>query len=294
MIYSKYWTIILVFGILACEPAIGVQIGSENEFNSNQIIDIPSTGKNTFNKIEENHHSKDYALKSDKINSVNKVNSMVKKLTNYKTKEATFHKDEKKGLKNKYLSKNIHVNKNNSQKPQSNISVDDKNVHIIHVINNNVTENTVKSIPDTTDKSNTQDTNPSINSTISNETTSNSTDITNGTSNSTDLNNSTVTNNTGYSNGTIFNNTTGNATFNDTALDNNTTSLNSTNDTCDDSESTKQKVINTLWDIGYIATAVATVCAVFPDSTASKVVAVVAAGVAVVAFAAAAIIDWFW
>ena len=294
MIYSKYWTIILVFGILACEPAIGVQIGSENEFDSNQIVDIPPTGKNTFNKIEETHDGKDYALKSDKINSVNKVNSMVKKLTKYNSKDVGFHKDEQKGLKNKCLSKNIHVNKNNSQKSQSKISVDDKNVHIIHLISKNVTENTVKTIPATTYKSNTQDTNPSINSTLSNETTSNNTDLTNGTSNSTDLNNSTVMNNTGYSNGTIFNNTTGNATFNDTALDNNTTSLNNTNDTCDNSESTKQKVINTLWDIGYIATAVATVCAVFPDSTASKAVAVVAAGVAVVVFVAAAIIDWLW
>ena len=51
MINIKYLTLLLVFSILCCEPAIAVQIGDSNNQNSNLKHDNSPYGADIVNKL---------------------------------------------------------------------------------------------------------------------------------------------------------------------------------------------------------------------------------------------------
>lgn len=77
MINIKYVTLLLVFSILCCEPAIAVQIGDFNSRNPNLIQDNSPNGSNVFIKIIVNPHSD-----MKKLKYITKNNSTTNQSTN--------------------------------------------------------------------------------------------------------------------------------------------------------------------------------------------------------------------
>ncbi len=114
-------------------------------------------------------------------------------------------------------------------------------------------------------------------------------------------NNQTNNNRTGLSN---FNNITNesletnnktiNSTENKTNLNNTQNLTNNTTLSSNGEESIKDKVCDTLLAVGYLSAAIAAGCALNPEPAASKVIGVIAVGVAAVSFVAYICIKWFW
>jgi hypothetical protein len=283
MVYKKYLAMIIVLGLMSFEPAVAIQIGSGNELyydiNSSNVFENlkeTKTTSNPANKIDGNdlhgQNNRFLNMSSVKIKSFNKIkHSLIIKKTALIANE------------------NVHQNKSESSKK----TISKLNQQVSSDETNNDSFQSKANINQTENSTIIENKKELIDLGLNNQSMNNNSDelsnFTNKTNETPEINN--TTNRTLNSTETPESNNTTNRTLNSTEND---TNLNNTTVSSPGEESTKDKVCDTLLAVGYLSATIAAGCALNPEPAASKIIGVIAVGVAVVSFVAYICIKWFW
>jgi hypothetical protein len=283
MIYKKYLAILMVLGLMSFEPAVAIQIGSENELysdiNSTNNFEKTKTTSDRYNKINDNNvlgqNNRFLNMNSVKIKSFKKFSKKthyIQLIHKFKhsqiVKKTNLTADENKSASNKNHLSDLNVNNQQDYKDKTNIDSLKSEANINKTNNSTINENKTE-YNDLGINNQSNDNNSNI---ISN--------LTNITNETLEINNT--------ANGTL------NSTENSTNINNTQNLTNNTTESSNAEESTKDKVCDTLLAVGYLSAAIAAGCALNPEPVASKVIGVVAVGVAVVSFVAYICIKWIW
>ncbi|PKL66478.1 MAG: hypothetical protein CVV28_10780 [Methanobacteriales archaeon HGW-Methanobacteriales-1] len=296
MVYKKYLAMIIVLGLMSFEPAVAIQIGSGNELyydiNSSNVFENlkeTKTTSNPANKIDGNdlHGQNNRFLNMSSV----KIKSF-KKFSKKTPQHLLFHKIKHSLIIKKtalIANENVHQNKSESSKK----TISKLNQQVSSDETNNDSFQSKANINQTENSTIIENKKELIDLGLNNQSMNNNSDelsnFTNKTNETPEINN--TTNRTLNSTETPESNNTTNRTLNSTEND---TNLNNTTVSSPGEESTKDKVCDTLLAVGYLSATIAAGCALNPEPAASKIIGVIAVGVAVVSFVAYICIKWFW